>query len=67
MYDLNQCDAKELLVLDKKNLLPTVFFSYPWIRFLMDKCAIAARDNLGRPTTTALENKNAFMEYFRSL
>lgn len=27
------------------------------------KCAIGARDDLGRPTTTALENKIAFMEY----
>ena len=25
------------------------------------KCSIGARDNLGRPTTTALENKKAFM------
>lgn len=67
MYELKLCDVSKLQDLDKKGLLPTVFFSYPWIRFLMDKCAIAARDNLGRPTTTALENKNAFMEYFRSL
>lgn len=27
------------------------------------KCSIGARDNLGRPTTTALENKKNFMEY----
>ena len=27
------------------------------------KCAIGARDDLGRPTTTALENKNMFMKY----
>ena len=27
------------------------------------KCSIGARDNLGRPTTTALENKQNFMEY----
>ena len=31
------------------------------------KCAIGARDDLGRPTTTALENKEAFMEYLREL
>ena len=30
------------------------------------KCAIGARDNLGRPTTTALENKQNFMEYLKS-
>ena len=27
------------------------------------KCSIGARNNLGRPTTTALENKQNFMEY----
>lgn len=27
------------------------------------KCSIGARDDLGRPTTTALENKEGFMEY----
>lgn len=31
------------------------------------KCSIGARDNLGRPTTTALENKQNFMEYLMSL
>ena len=25
------------------------------------KCAIGAREDLGRPTTTAMENKEAFM------
>ena len=29
------------------------------------KCSIGARDNLGRPTTTALENKQNFMEYLK--
>lgn len=31
------------------------------------KCSIGARDNLGRPTTTARENKEGFMEYLHSL
>lgn len=31
------------------------------------KCAIGARDNLGRPTTTALENKNNFMSYLADI
>ena len=31
------------------------------------KCSIGARDDLGRPTTTALENKRHFMEYLESL
>lgn len=31
------------------------------------KCSIGARENLGRPTTTTLENKQDFMEYVRKL
>lgn len=31
------------------------------------KCSIGARDNLGRPTTTALDNKKNFMNYLNSL
>ncbi len=31
------------------------------------KCSIGARDDLGRPTTTALENKQNFMEYLTTL
>ena len=31
------------------------------------KCSIGARENLGRPTTTALENKTNFMEFLQSL
>lgn len=31
------------------------------------KCSIGARDDLGRPTTTALENKQNFMSYVDSL
>lgn len=31
------------------------------------KCAIGARDDLGRPTTSAIENKKNFMEYLASL
>ena len=31
------------------------------------KCSIGARSDLGRPTTTALENKNRFMEYLETL
>ncbi len=30
-------------------------------------CSIGARDNLGRPTTTAIENKENFMEYLRGI
>lgn len=31
------------------------------------KCAISARDDLGRPTTSALENKENFMAYIKSV
>jgi len=31
------------------------------------KCSIGAREDLGRPTTTALENKKNFMEYLKKL
>lgn len=31
------------------------------------KCSIGARDDLGRPTTTAMENKENFMEYLSTL
>ena len=31
------------------------------------KCSIGAREDLGRPTTTALENKQNFMEYLSNL
>lgn len=31
------------------------------------KCSIGARDDLGRPTTTALENKQNFMEYLTNI
>jgi phosphonopyruvate decarboxylase len=33
------------------------------LSFIEVKCAIGARENLGRPTTTAIENKEIFMEY----
>lgn len=33
--------------------------------FIEAKCSIGARDDLGRPTTTALENKVNFMEYLK--
>ena len=35
--------------------------------FIEVKCSIGARDNLGRPTTTAIENKCNFMDYLKTL
>lgn len=31
------------------------------------KCSIGARENLGRPTTTAIENKQNFMDYLKNI
>jgi phosphonopyruvate decarboxylase len=36
------------------------------LSFIEVKCAIGARDDLGRPTTTALENKENFMNFLKS-
>ncbi len=37
------------------------------LSFIEVKCGIGARDDLGRPTTTAIENKRNFMEYLNTL
>jgi len=37
------------------------------LSFIEVKCSIGARDNLGRPTTTAIENKQNFMDYLKTL
>jgi len=37
------------------------------LSFIEVKCSIGARADLGRPTTTALENKQSFMNYLRTL
>ncbi len=35
------------------------------LSMIVVKCGIGAREDLGRPTTTALENKEGFMEYLK--
>ena len=35
------------------------------LSFIEVKCAIGSRDDLGRPTSTALDNKTGFMEYLK--
>lgn len=37
------------------------------LTFIEVKCSIGAREDLGRPTTTALENKENFMNYLRKV
>lgn len=37
------------------------------LTFIEVKCALGARDDLGRPTTTAIENKQNFMGYLSNL
>lgn len=46
---------KELLLAKERNEMS----------FIEIKCSLGARDDLGRPTTSALENKNAFMQYIQ--
>lgn len=37
------------------------------LSFIEVKCAIGSREDLGRPTTTARQNKQMFMEYLKTL
>lgn len=37
------------------------------LSFIEVKCGLGARDNLGRPTTSAIENKSGFMSYLEKL
>ncbi|MPM79323.1 hypothetical protein SDC9_126356 [bioreactor metagenome] len=37
------------------------------LSFIEAKCAIGARDDLGRPTTTPKENKEAFMKFLQRI
>ena len=37
------------------------------LSFIEVKCSIGARDDLGRPTTTAVENKRGFMGYLSNI
>ncbi|MCR4798545.1 MAG: phosphonopyruvate decarboxylase [Lachnospiraceae bacterium] len=37
------------------------------LSFIEVKCSIGAREDLGRPTTTAMENKENFMDYLNTL
>lgn len=53
LVDLN----KELTAAKDRNVLS----------FIEVKCSIGARDDLGRPTTTALENKIKFMEFLNEI
>ena len=48
---------KELLAAKERNELSLIEV----------KCSIGAREDLGRPTTTALENKQNFMDYLKNL
>lgn len=53
---LDKLDA-ELTAAKKRNSLS----------FIEVKCAIGSRADLGRPTTSALENKSGFMEYMKTI
>lgn len=36
------------------------------LSFIEVKCSLGARDDLGRPATTAIENKQNFMNYLKN-
>ena len=55
--DTFECLDRELEAAKTRNMLS----------FIEVKCSIGARDNLGRPTTTAIENKQNFMDYLKEL
>ncbi|NFQ00890.1 phosphonopyruvate decarboxylase [Clostridium sporogenes] len=52
--DINELDDILFRIVDKQGPI-----------FIEVKCAIGSRDSLGRPTSTPIENKAAFMEYLR--
>lgn len=54
--NLNDLDA-ELCAAKKRNALSMIEIA----------CSIGSREDLGRPTTTALENKKGFMEYLKNI
>ena len=41
--------------------------SLPMLSFIEVKCSLGAREDLGRPTTTSLENKLSFMKYLENM
>ncbi len=62
------CGYKNVVSVDSFESLDKALFSAKSaeeLSFIEVKCSIGARENLGRPTTTALENKKGFMEYLR--
>lgn len=54
--DFSQLDSELLAAKERKEL-----------SLIEVKCSIGAREDLGRPTTTALENKQKFMKYLQEL
>jgi len=54
--NVNKLD-EELIMAKERNQLSMIEIA----------CSIGAREDLGRPTTTALENKHNFMKYLKSL
>ncbi len=62
------CGYKNVVSVDSFESLDKALFSAKSaeeLSFIEVKCSIGARENLGRPTTTAIENKKGFMEYLR--
>lgn len=62
------CGYKEAYSIDTLELLNTILDDIKENQgpiFIEIKCAIGSRSDLGRPTTTPIENKNAFMKYIK--
>lgn len=60
------CGYKYAVSVDNEEMLDKELIKakgFKGLSLIEVKCAIGARDDLGRPTTTAIENKEAFMEF----
>ena len=56
---VDTCEALDEVLLEAKNRNA--------LSFVEVKCQIGAREDLGRPTTSAVENKQHFMEYLKRI
>lgn len=63
------CGYKKVISVEKYDELETILGmakNIDKLTFIEIKCAIGSRENLGRPTLTALENRNNFMNYLQT-
>lgn len=63
------CGYQKVISVEKYDELETILRNAKSINeltFIEIKCAIGSREDLGRPTLTALENRNNFMNYLQT-